>query len=233
MIALSQNFNKQNIDPHFDAAKNADYFNGMFQEVDLTQYDVDVVFNKLGDTGNEQAFAQVLELASVTGDKIGKMEGLAQGVDQSLEAREGNRTKNLSGEQRVEHKEELLTRLDQGQIETLDYAPPPVRSEDDLEMALSDLCLMMEEAGVSDCEIKKALAAGGPDNPYETVLAFKELADEYKIPEAQGYLNIVENDMIEAKLLPEPVLAVAAPAFAANDPRFDMNQSQPSAMRMG
>lgn len=233
MMALTQSFNEQKGVPHFDAAANDAHFKNILDDVNLRLNDIDVVYNAVTNSGNEQGFEQILELASVTGDKLGKMGELAEGVDQSMQAREGNRTVNLSGEERLEHREEFLTRQDQTQIETLDYAPPPVRSEDDLEMALSELCLLLDEAGVPEHEIQNALAAGGVDNNFAKLEAFKELAQDYKVPEAQGYLNIVENYLIEAKLLPEPVLAVAAPAFNPNDPRFGITQNQPSAMRMG
>lgn len=223
MMALSENFNEKTGVPHFDAAANEAHFANAHLDDNLNVYDNDVLARILARTGNEGLASGLAGSFEVNGGKAGSVnQSMAAVVDELRDDRSGSKEIHYSAKARREDKVE-----DIAQFERLELVPPPIHGNDDFERAKSDVCLILQEAGVPDYEIQDALKAGGTNNISKTMLAFEELAERYDVVEAQGYLKTLKNDMIEAKLLPQPQLA-----FAANDPKFDLEQRmQPAAAR--
>ncbi len=64
---------------------------------------VDIMSQQLGDSGNENTLSSLNEMASVSGGELGKNRTLERDVDQSLQARTGDRSFNLSENRQEMH----------------------------------------------------------------------------------------------------------------------------------
>ncbi|MGH1403952.1 MAG: hypothetical protein ACRBDL_06885 [Alphaproteobacteria bacterium] len=64
---------------------------------------VDVMSWQVGDSGNEGTLANLNDMASVTSGELGKNRTLERDVDQSLQARTGSRSFNLSDNRQEQH----------------------------------------------------------------------------------------------------------------------------------
>lgn len=210
------------------AAANEDVFDVLNKG--LEGNNIDTVSMMIGDTGNEAALHVIDDRADVTGGgDLDRMPELEKGVDKSLLARQGSLSKNLSDDAQM-----AQAAGEWNSLERYDLDVPEIREENDVELAITKTVEILQEAGVPDSELNRAMAAGGVDNSFETLDALKDLATDYEVPEAQGYLASVDQDMAQTGIVPvniAPQMGVTTyPGVAMNDANY--TQPLPAAMKV-
>lgn len=190
MVGLSQNFNQtgamQDLQmavlgldvPDYDAANDA-YFDNIMRNPDLNLYDNDVISNRLGDSGNDQAAYTLFAEASTTGDHLGNNHVLERDVDEAMEAvYSQNDSLNIS-DAGYAHDRSVIG----GDIEHFNYDTPEfeIHEDHDMEVAIMAVYEAMVNAGVPESELNLALATGGVDNHAATVDAFRDLSDKFSV----------------------------------------------------
>lgn len=262
MAGLSQDFNEQNgnapqnavissVQMDFSpetANEKVEFTQYAVEEADLTHVNVNVVDMLVGNSGNEGIINSIEEQSSVSGDELGDSHSLELDVDEdSYLAGMNSRTKLLSDVSQEVYEHEKLSHINSDHsglvgvagVEHFDLNAPEIHEENDLELAIQRTIEILAEAGVPESELNKAMAAGGIDNNFETLESLADVADQYKIPEAQGYLNLVQADMSQMGIGGK--MAVFASAPAANDEHYDLvdpqqklnTGTQPSMLRFG
>lgn len=226
------------------AEQKADRSAYVTETADLKNIDADTIDIVLANSGNEGMVNEIEAQSSVSGDELGVNSSLELDVDEdSYLAGMNSRAKLLSDVSQEVYQHEKLSHVGSDHsglvgvagIEHMDFemSMPEIHDADDLELAVQRTYEILAEAGVPERELKQAMAAGAKDdNNFAILQEMKEIADEHKVPEAQGYLNLVAQDMETLGIGGKP--ENAAPALAANDPKFEQSQRmQVSGMRMG
>jgi len=180
----------------------------------LTPFEMEVASRLIGVNGNEGLLSVVAEMASVSGGKLGNLKGLAAGVDQAFEARNGSRSVNLSAGARIE---------DEGD----QHSFPIVHGQDDLNVAEAAIYVHLEEAGVSSDDLNRAMSEGGWDNPRETFAAFSELASDHGLTEIVDYIQdtdaVAHGAEIEAGV--KDVAPITGTALDVEPPQNDLENT--------
>lgn len=226
------------------AEQKADRSAYVTETADLKNIDVDTIDIVLANSGNEGMVNEIEAQSSVSGDELGNNHSLELDVDEdSYLAGMSSRAKLLSDVSQEVYQHEKLAHVGDDHsglvgvagVEHMhfDMDMPEIHHEDDLSLAVQRSYEILAEAGVPERELNQAMAAGAKDdNNFAILQEMKEIADEHKVPEAQGYLNLVANDM--AMLGIGANVEEKAPALAVKDPQFEQNQRmQVSGMRMG
>lgn len=220
------------------AEQKADLTESILEDPNLTRVDVDKAYMLEVNTGSEGINESLYEQA-LAQDGVGLNDKLAENLDTDNRF-SGSETDFVSDQFQAAYANEKSPHVGDAHsgvagVEHMDFEMkmPEIHDADDLELAVQRTYEILAEAGVPDRELNQAMAAGAKnDDNYAILQEMKELADEHKVPEAQGYLNLVSQDMETLGIGGKP--ESAAPALAMNDLKFDQNQQmRVSGMRMG
>lgn len=231
MLALQQNFNDLSgaeEQAALDLAANDPVYDpnilNTLGDRALVGSEVDYASLQIGDTGSEAHLGIIGDMATVSSGEFGKMGTLEKDVDQSVQARVGDRSFNLSDQAQMRHEDRV-----QG-IEELNYDVPEmpnVYDLDDMQLAIAAAYEQLEMAGINASDLNAAMAAGGPDNDFETLSALYDIAEQNQLEHVTEYLQNVDQSFVIMQMDQGienvvPAIEANAPAFAMNDPRYDM-----------
>ncbi|MGH1377062.1 MAG: hypothetical protein ACRBCK_12020 [Alphaproteobacteria bacterium] len=240
MLALQQNFNDMSgaeeqaalelvvNDPAVnDAVYNPNILDTLGERA-LVGSEVDYASLQVGDTGSEAHLSVLGDMATVSSGEFGKMSAIEKDVDQSVKARMGDRSFNLSDQAQVRH-ENLVQGADELNYDIPEM--PNVYDLDDMQLAIAAAYEQLEMAGISASDLNAAMAAGGPDNDFETLSALFDIAQDNKVEHVTDYIQGVDQAFVQVQLDQGienvvPALDTTMPEFAMNDPRFDVPEPE-------
>lgn len=240
MLALQQNFNDMsgaeeqealelvvNAPAVNDAVYNPNILDTLGERA-LVGSEVDYASLQVGDTGSEAHLSVLGDMATVSSGEFGKMSAIEKDVDQSVKARMGDRSFNLSDQAQVRH-ENLVQGADELNYDIPEM--PNVYDLDDMQLAIAAAYEQLEMAGISASDLNAAMAAGGPDNDFETLSALFDIAQDNKVEHVTDYIQGVDQAFVQVQLDQGienvvPALDTTMPGFAMNDPRFDVPEPE-------
>ncbi len=240
------------------AFERQQYFDNVLENPDMNVYDNDVIAWNLTDTGNEEAVDDIKQRADASSGELGlnhRMEGF---VDEKLERLDGSLSKNL-GEVAQNIKQDyeagIADKFGNWNEEDALTMDAPVSEEPELNMPEVLHMLEQEDPSVAVQAMYAELLDQFTDNgidvnilddamkfssDYDVLDALSIVAQENGFEGVAQYGSNVQS-AFAAIGIPEaieniaPEITEVQPEFAMNDPRFEMEQQQPTfnAMRMG
>ncbi len=216
---------------------------------------VDVMSWQVGDSGNEGTLANLNDMASVTSGELGKNRTLERDVDQSLQARTGSRSFNLSENRQEVHSarwegeaNDVNPYGDWSEGDTLEFAPDlnALLAENDPNIAVEYLIAELYDKLPPELheDVYDATMSG---DAYAQLSALEEIAhandlddlSKYAQDVNQGFANagvaraaVYENPLelvvdITSIEPDEQAPAPVMPAPAVNDPVYQQQIIQP------
>lgn len=173
----------------------------------LTPSEMEMALRLVSDNGNEGFLATLGEMASVSSGKLGLMREGAQAIDNSVAARSGSRTYNISASERIQEDE---------------LAP----ANEDVTAAMTALF----EQGVSGREMAEALEGIDPLDTRATMQAMAGVAQNNELADAHP---VIEAAVIDSQVNQVATVAAeqeaAAQAVLAQEPNpYELNGTDPN-----
>ncbi len=205
------------LDSNPSAFEREQYFENMLKDPNFEHHDVDYVSLLIGDSGNEQALGQIMDMADTSSGELGKMRTLERDVDQNVMRLQGSLSKNLSDMHQNRHQA----------MENM----PNVTGPEDVEPAIAAVYEQLEQAGIPEADLIGALAAGGPEDNVATLAALNDMAGEelgeyIQVAHAEAWAADPSTDGLPPSLNEEPNPEALTPDYETSAPA-------PMAMKMG
>lgn len=234
------------------AAEREVFYDNILKNPDMEVYNNDDIAWKLSDTGNEQAFYDLKERADTSGGELGLNHAIEKAVDNKMQRFDGSLSQNLSEAAQETKKDyeagitDKFGNWDEGeelalkapQEEELELNMPEISymlETEDPNVAVQAIYFELSELGVNPNELDQAMTAG---NDYDVLDALAQVADDNGINGISEYGNNVQAAFAEMGV-PEAIQNIAPdmtqiqPAFAANDPQWDLENNQPKVQSFG
>ncbi|MGN7437826.1 MAG: hypothetical protein ACTHOO_04205 [Alcanivorax sp.] len=205
-------------------AEREQYFADVLINPDFEKYDADIISLKLGDTGNEDALADLKERADVSSGELGLMHAIERDVDQSMLRFQGSRSQNLSEGAQMVHEA----------MEAGDFPPPS-----DTNQVIQAVYGFMMFAGIPEAQLAAGMGADAKEGDLEmaersnqaednvALIALYEIADKAKLgDEMAEYLQQAHaahiNDMAASGIRDLPQVVGTEPDPEENTPQVAM-----------
>ncbi len=167
------------------AAERQDYHDDMLLNPDFNKYDNDVLHMNLTDTGNHEAYQDILDQADVHGGKLSRADNgaIARAVDQNFEARDVDdaRSKDISASGRINDEEKWSA------DESLDFTPDldSLLAENDPDLASERLMqeILQRHPELED-DVYDASMAG---DAFAVLSALEEIAHQNGMDDLSQY----------------------------------------------
>ena len=159
-------------------AEREAYFDDILINPDFEKYDADIISLKLGDTGNEDALADLKERADISSGELGLMHAIERDVDQSMLRFQGSRSQNLSEGAQLVHEA----------MEAGEFPPPS-----DTNQVIQAVYGFMMFAGIPEAQLASGMGAKAKEGDLEmaersnqaednaALIALYEMADDAKL----------------------------------------------------
>ncbi|MGH1456730.1 MAG: hypothetical protein ACRBDI_08105 [Alphaproteobacteria bacterium] len=228
------------------------FYDNMLENPDMTVYDNDDIALKMTDTGNDQAYNTVKEMADTSGGELGLNHRMERGVDQKMERFDGSLSQNLSENAqglKQDYEAGLADKFgnwEEGDALTLttpDEGDPELNmpeilyllEKEDPSVAVQAIYFELAEMGVDPNDLDAAMKAG---NDYDVLDALSDVAEKNDLTDIAQYGNDVQQSFAnigvpEAIQNVTPEITQVQPEFAMNDLKWDLENQQPKVAAMG